>query len=468
MMCYSDFPMPDHFPNYLHNYKMLEYFRLYAEHFDLLRHIQFKTVVCSVKKRQDFSTTGQWDVITEHDGKKESDIFDAVLICIGHHVEHHLPLDSFPGINKFKGQHLHSRFYKTPEEFRGKKILVLGMGNSGADLAVELSHTAAMVFLSTRRGAWLMSRVYDNGFPWDIVYTTRLKNWFRNILPPSIAIWLNAKKMNERFDHSNYGLQPRDSTQWKEPLFNDDLPSRITCGYVVVKPNVIEFTESSVKFEDGTIEEGVDVVIFATGYRYSFPFLDESIIKVENNKASLFKNIFPPDLDKPTLGVLGLIQPLGAIMPTAELQARWATRVFKGLCKFPSHNEVREDIEKKKEILFKRFGTIQGNSLQVDFIEYLDELATEIGVNPASLSLFLTDPKLAIQIYFGSCTSFQYRLCGPGKWPGARNAILTKWDRILKATRSRVVKQNPELLPIPVLLIFLVFVALLIAVFLFN
>lgn len=116
----------------------------------------------------------------------------------------------------------------------------------------------------------------------------------------------------------------------KEPVFNDDLPSRILCGAVQVKPLVKEFTETSAIFEDGTVKENVDVVIFATGYSVAFPFLEEAVIKVEENRVPLYKHVFPPHLEKPTLAVIGLIQPLGPIMPTAELQARWATRVFKG------------------------------------------------------------------------------------------------------------------------------------------
>lgn len=116
----------------------------------------------------------------------------------------------------------------------------------------------------------------------------------------------------------------------KEPVFNDDLPSRILCGAVQVKPLVKEFMETAAIFEDGTVEENVDVVIFATGYSVAFPFLEESVIKVEDNRVPLYKHIFPPHLEKPTLAVIGLIQPLGPVMPTAELQARWATRVFKG------------------------------------------------------------------------------------------------------------------------------------------
>nr|UZZ64699.1 tAncFMO1-3 [synthetic construct] len=452
MMCYSDFPFPEDFPNYMHNSKFLEYLRMYAKHFDLLKYIQFKTTVCSVKKCPDFSTTGQWDVVTETDGKQESAIFDAVMVCTGHHTDPYLPLDSFPGIEKFKGQYFHSREYKNPEGFQGKRVLVIGMGNSGADIAVELSHTAKQVFLSTRRGSWVMSRVSDNGYPWDMVFTTRFQNLLRNVLPSSIVNWMTEKKMNQWFNHENYGLVPQNRTLMKEPVFNDDLPSRIICGTVVVKPNVKEFTETSAIFEDGTVEENIDVVIFATGYTFSFPFLDESVIKVENNKVSLYKYVFPPHLEKPTLAVIGLIQPLGAIMPTAELQARWATRVFKGLCKLPSANTMMEDIAKKKEKKIKWFGTSQSNTLQTDYIEYMDELASFIGAKPNILSLFLTDPKLALEVFFGPCTPYQYRLTGPGKWDGARNAILTQWDRILKPTRTRVLQNDSSSNSVPFLL----------------
>lgn len=114
----------------------------------------------------------------------------------------------------------------------------------------------------------------------------------------------------------------------QHPTVNDDLPNRIISGRVRVKPNVQEFTETSAIFEDGTRED-IDAVVFATGYSFSFPFL-EGCVKVVENQISLYKFMFPPDLEKPTLAFIGLIQPLGAIMPISELQSRWATRVFKG------------------------------------------------------------------------------------------------------------------------------------------
>jgi dimethylaniline monooxygenase (N-oxide forming) len=116
----------------------------------------------------------------------------------------------------------------------------------------------------------------------------------------------------------------------QHPTVSDDLPNHIISGRVQVKPNVKEFTETDAIFDDGTVEENIDVVIFATGYSFSFPFLN-GLIEVTNNEVSLYKLMFPPNLEKPTLAVIGLIQPLGIVLPIAELQSRWAVRVFKGM-----------------------------------------------------------------------------------------------------------------------------------------
>lgn len=91
-----------------------------------------------------------------------------------------------------------------------------------------------------------------------------------------------------------------------------------------------EFRGSSIVFEDGTVEDNIDLVVFATGYTFSFPFLQSHVLSVTDNKTRLYKYVFPPGLEKSTLAIIGLIQPLGAIMPLSEMQARWATRVFKG------------------------------------------------------------------------------------------------------------------------------------------
>lgn len=118
--------------------------------------------------------------------------------------------------------------------------------------------------------------------------------------------------------------------QLREPVLNDELPGRIITGKVVVKPSIKEVKENSVVFNNTAKEEPIDIIIFATGYTFAFPFLDESVVKVEDGQASLYKYIFPAHLPKPTLAVIGLIKPLGSMVPTGETQARWVVQVLKG------------------------------------------------------------------------------------------------------------------------------------------
>ncbi|KAM5293869.1 flavin-containing monooxygenase 3 [Glossophaga mutica] len=464
MMCFPDFPYPEDYPNFMHHSKLQEYIRAFAQANGLLRYIQFETLVSSVKKCPSFSVTGQWEVVLEKNGKQESTIFDAVMVCSGHHVYPNLPHDSFPGLNQFQGHVLHSRDYKGPEAFKGKRVLVIGLGNSGCDIAVELSRLATQVVISTRSGSWVMSRVWDDGYPWDMVYVTRFANFLRNALPSFLSDWLHVKKMNTWFKHENYGLMPLNGTLRKEPVFNDELPSRILCGALSIRAGVTEFMETSAVFEDGTRFEAIDAVIFAIGYTHAYPFLDDSIIKNKNDEVTLFKGIFSPVMEKPTLAVIGLIQSLGASIPTVDQQARWATKVFTGSCTLPTIKEMMDDIDKKMRKKLKWFGQTQ--TLQTDYITYMDELGSFIGAKPNIPWLFLTDPRLALQLYFGPCSPYQFRLVGPGRWDGARKAILTQWDRALKPIRTRAVSEAHRPQPFYNLLKMLLFPLLLLSVLL--
>ncbi|XP_074078095.1 flavin-containing monooxygenase 1-like [Macrotis lagotis] len=464
MSCFSDFPFPEDFPNFVPHHQFLEYLKMYANKFNLLKCIKLKTIVTNVKKCPDFPTSGQWEVTTEHEGKQESNIFDAVLVCTGYLTNPFLPLDSFPGIKTFKGQYFHSREYKYPDLFKDKRVLVVGMGNSGTDIAVEASHVAQKVFLSTTGGAWLINRVFDNGYPWDMVFTTRFQNALRNFLPTPVVNWLISKKASSWFDHANYGLIPEDRSFLREPILNDELPGRIITGKVLVKPSVERVKENSVVFKNTPKEEPIDIIVFATGYTFAFPFLDESILKVENSQASLYKYIFPAHLEKPTLAVIGLIKPLGSLVCTTEVQARWVTRVLKGLAKLPPPQVMKENIDIRRANKATGFGLHFNMVLQTDCVVYLDELLSFIDAKPSFLSLLLVDPLLAFKVVFGPLTSYQYRLTGPGKWDGARNAIMTQWDRTLKPTKTRIVQEPP--VTFSYFLKVFSFLALLVAIFL--
>uniref|UniRef100_G3PP33 Flavin-containing monooxygenase n=1 Tax=Gasterosteus aculeatus TaxID=69293 RepID=G3PP33_GASAC len=434
MMCFSDFPMPADYPNFMHHPRLLEYLRLYAERFQLLRHVRFQVLHPGASNSAE---SGQWDVVTSRDGEEEGHVFDAVLVCSGHYTHPASPLLHLPGYETFSGRCLHSWDYKDGDAFRGKRVVVVGIGNSGGDIAVEISRSAEQTFLSTRRGSWVMGRMSRGGLPFDMTLITRLNNTLMQLLPESLLNWTVERELNGRYDHRLYGLEPRHRLFSQHPTVNDELPNRILSGTVQVKPDVRRFLGSRVEFDDGSVAEDVDLVVFATGYRFSFPFLASHVVSVSENKAALYKYVFPPELERPTLAVVGLVQPLGAVMPIAEMQARWATRVFKGCIKLPSLASMLQDVRCKQEAMARRYVTSQRHTIQVDYVPYMDELAELVGARPSPLRLLLTDPRLGLNLMLGPCTPYQYRLRGPGKWPGARQAILTQWERVARPMQTR-------------------------------
>ncbi|KAJ0065320.1 hypothetical protein NL108_007046 [Boleophthalmus pectinirostris] len=468
MMCYSDFPIPADYPNYMHHSKILNYFRMYAEHFKLLKYVRFQTSVKSVKQRPDYTRTGQWEVVTEtKDGQEETHVFDAVICCSGHYTYPNLPLKDFPGIETFEGKYFHSWDYKGPEGMEGKRVVVIGIGNSGGDIAVESSRFAKQVrscilnqnnsfygemispfsgspqvYMSTRRGAWVIRQVSDNGVPVDMKYNTRFVHILFQLLPMSVLNWIGEGKVNAMYDHTMYALKPKHRLFSQVPVINDDLPLKILSGSVIIKTNVKEIRGSDVIFSDGSVVEKVDVIVFATGYNYDFPFLPKEVMYRTGHRVGLYKHVFPPTLEHPTLAVVGFIHALGAIMTQAEMQARWVTRVFKGHCKLPPTPAMVKAVEKDTKDIENNYIVSKLTPLQVDFVTYMDELAGEIGARPSLLWLFFTDYPLFKKVLWGPVTAYQYRLVGPGKWDGARRTIFTQFDRMYQALKTRQVEEE--------------------------
>ena len=193
--------------------------------------------------------------------------------------------------------------------------------------------------MSTRRGAWVVKRIGGGGMPMDVIGMRRV---IFDIMGRMPTRWLNSLTesfVNQSFDHELYGLRPKHRFHEQHPTVNDDLPNRIACGTVIIKPNIARLTVGGVEFDDGSSEEDVDVIILATGYTFSFPFLDQSILKVKDNVVDLYRWMFPPNLEHPTLVVIGRMQQLGSVFPIVEMQSRWATRVFKVFPKAKKHIE---------------------------------------------------------------------------------------------------------------------------------
>ncbi|CAJ0940028.1 unnamed protein product [Ranitomeya imitator] len=294
------------------------------------------------------------------------------------------------------------------------------------------------VYLSSRHGVWVLQRLAKGGLPFDLEFIRRFPNWINNILPAAVSRWMLKKYMNDQFNHELYNIQP-EGIAWKEPLVNEELPSRILSGSIMVKPHVTKFTETSVHFADGSVVDNLDVVLLATGYDYSFPFLDEAIVKKDETKGSFYKKIVPLGIEKPTIAFISFVLPIGPTMVVAELQSRWATKLFKGLHKLPSSEGIKNEMLKDERLRKKWFATADNNFRRTDYIPYMDDLASDIGVKLNIWKLFLKDPVLAWKVVFGPCNSYQFRLTGPGKWVGAREAILTQWHRIEKPLKTRVV-----------------------------
>ena len=146
MMCYSDFPIPAEYANFMHNTQLYKYFELYTDNFKLREYIRFNIEVLELRQAEDFGMTGRW-VVDYRDKttgvETKADVYDAVMVCTGHHANKKMP--DFPGEKNFKGKIIHTHDYRSHVGYENKRVVVVGMGNSGLDVAVELSKIASQV-----------------------------------------------------------------------------------------------------------------------------------------------------------------------------------------------------------------------------------------------------------------------------------------------------------------------------------
>src|SRR5215211_5816284 len=247
-MEYSDFPMPARYPDFPHHSHIAEYFDAYVDHFGLRERITFETRVEKAALRPD----GAWDVTTDRHGTRP---YDALIVANGHHGDPRWPEPAFPGHDRFGGVQIHAHEYvgDDPAFFRDKRVVVLGMGNSAMDIAVESSFHAKATYLAARRGAWVIPK-YLFGRPLD------------SIAPP-VQVPLPLRQRMQRAalklmvgDMERYGLPKPDHKLFEaHPTVSDDILSRIVHGEVTPKPNIAELTEGTVRFTDGT-EVEADIV----------------------------------------------------------------------------------------------------------------------------------------------------------------------------------------------------------------
>jgi dimethylaniline monooxygenase (N-oxide forming) len=267
---------------------------------------------------------------------------------------------------------MHSHYYVENTDFRDKNVLVVGIGNSAMDIAVESSFVARKTFLSSRRGAYILPK-YLFGRPLDQIGV----NAMTPILPFAFrrAILMTMYRIGVG-KVQDYGLpEPDHRLGEAHPTISADFLNRIAHGEMTWKPNVAALEGDRVRFEDGTAED-IDIIVWCTGYKVTFPFFDEEFLAAPDNDLPLYRRVFKPGVEN--LAFIGLLQPLGAIMPLAEAQGRWMASYLRGEYRLPPLPDMEAQMHHERETMFKRYVASKRHTMQVDYDNYLYELRKEL------------------------------------------------------------------------------------------
>jgi dimethylaniline monooxygenase (N-oxide forming) len=296
--------------------------------------------------------------------------YEHVIVANGHHWDARWPEPSFPGAESFPGEQIHAHYYKTPDVLAGKRVLVLGIGNSACDIAVESSRVADETYLAMRRGAHIVPK-FIFGMPTDHLTDSPVVRLPLKAQQLAMAAMLRLAQGKV----TDYGLpKPDHAVLHAHPTVSSDLLTRLGHGDITVMPNIDRFEGAKVFFENGAAVE-VDTVVYCTGYKVTFPFLDEKVMRAADNHIDLYRRVVDPG--HPGLYFLGLVQPIGAIMPLAEAQAEWVADLVEGVGQLPSYDEMRVQIREYDEAVRRRYVASKRHTIEVDFRGYLLELARE-------------------------------------------------------------------------------------------
>lgn len=360
-MQYVDYPMPDSIPDFPHHTHIARYFDDYVDHFGLRESIEFETGVQRASRRGD----GTWEIALD---TGETRTYDALLVANGHHWDQRWPEPAFPGSEDFAGVQMHAHTYVDNSIFAGKDVVVLGIGNSAMDISVESSYVARNTYLAARQGAWIIPK-YVFGRPVDQLPQN-----------PRIPFKIRQRMIHQVIKVSTgnperFGL-PKPNHKFGEahPTVSGRILDRIAHGTIEPKPNIAALEGEQVRFLDGSTVHA-DVVVYCTGYKITFPFFDEELISAPENHIELFRRVFHPEIDN--VFFVGLLQPLGAIMPLAEAQSAWVGDYLRGEYALPDPALLRKDIQDDQAAMRKRYIASKRHTIQVDYDDYLYTLARE-------------------------------------------------------------------------------------------
>ncbi|MFF8267183.1 flavin-containing monooxygenase [Streptomyces sp. NPDC016562] len=363
---YADFPMPSELPLYPRHADVAAYLRAFAEWAGLLPRIELRTEVLSVTQDDD----GAWTVTSRTaQGELRERRFGHVIVASGHNTEAVLPNPLPPGSDSFAGTILHSMDYRDGSDFAGQRVVVVGMGASGVDIAADLSRHAAQTVLSVRRGLHIVPKQLF-GMSVDLIADAP---WWSEMSFPEQRSFVEQALLVARGRLSDYGLPEPDHPVFSSAVtISDEILSRIRHGAVLPRPAIDSLDGSRVCFTDGT-EVEADAIVYCTGFRMAFPFLPADCPAGPRQEAvELYKRVVAPD--RPGLYFVGLIRPHGSITRLVEAQSQWVAQIVGGDITLPSADAMREEISGYLSRIEERYGRTQGASIQVDVGSYLREL----------------------------------------------------------------------------------------------
>lgn len=339
---------------------MHEYLISYANHFGVTQRILFNSRVTKVSPAFEPSIDEpEWEIVTE-DGVTRT--FDSVVVANGHQS---VPLHVQELKDQFMGQYLHAHDYREPEPFVGKRVCVVGIGNSAVDIATDVCVRAARTVVVARSGAMILPKTIF-GIPITDIIARLYRWWLPASLPRRVARWIT---LIVHGDMTRLGFKPMDKRA--HATSGALICHHIAYNRITVKQGIDKIEDQSITFSDGRSEE-FDTLIAATGYRIEFPFVSPEIVPVEDNRVGLYKRIAPPNW--PGLFFIGLINTNTALPSIFEQQARWIREFALGLAVLPTADEMRADVEERDRWLAANYRNSPRHGIETEFFPYFKEL----------------------------------------------------------------------------------------------
>jgi cation diffusion facilitator CzcD-associated flavoprotein CzcO len=310
---YAEFPMPRAYPDFPSRDQMLAYLRSYAEAFSIRELISFGTEVTRVVPVTP-DGIGGWDVsMRRSDGTEEMRRYAGVAVCNGHHWDHATP--TRPGT--YSGRQLHSKDYRNPDDIQGSRVLVVGAGNSGCDIAVEASRHFGHALISMRRGYHFLPKTVL-GIPAAELDRPWLPTWAQRAFMLGMVRVIHG-------GNARYGIPAPDHRLFdRHPVVNSEMLHALRHGRVEYRPDIERFDGKTVTFVDGRREE-VDTIVWATGFAVSFPFLDRDLFEWKDGIPKRVFGMMAPGMAG--LYVFGVLQPRGGAGPLISRGAALLARL---------------------------------------------------------------------------------------------------------------------------------------------